>query len=154
MAIAENDLIESFGTETEVTTGPAEVTDGNYSTADDMSEWTNADDAPHAMFRFVLTTAGLGAAPAGNCTLYARCMNIDGATDSVIPSDESPHLRIGTLVVNRVDADQENIHGPFKLPNYKTSSVFEFYIKNDMGTTTGTGWELHVIPVTVGPHPA
>ena len=36
MAIAENDLIESFGTDrTEVTTGPAEVTDGNYSTADD-----------------------------------------------------------------------------------------------------------------------
>ena len=95
MAIAENDLIESFGTQDEVTTSPAEVTDGNYSIADDTMVWVNDDDAPHAMFRFVLTSAGLGGIPTGNCTLYARCMNIDGSTtDSVIPSDESPHLRI------------------------------------------------------------
>jgi hypothetical protein len=106
------------------------------------------------MFRLVLTATGLGGIPTGDCRLFARCMNIDGSTeDAVVPSLASPTILLGTLIVNRADVDQENIHGPFRLPNYKTSSEFEFYLENNMGVTTGTGWELHVIPMTGGPHP-
>ncbi len=155
MAIGTDSTIDFHGTQDEVTTTPAEVTDGLFSIASDTSIWPNDDDAPWAMFRLVLTSAGLGGAPAAGATvsLLARSMNIDGSTaDQVAPQADFEHQSLGQFPVENQDINQEIMIGPIRLPNYKTSSEFEFYIKNNLGVTTGTGWELHVIPTTYGPH--
>ena len=155
MTIAEDALIEFFGTQDEVTTSPATVADAAYSIASDTSEWTNDDDAPFAMFRLLLTAAGLGGAPTGDVNLYAQCIDIDGSTgDQAFPSDNFPHTYLGTFPILRTDTDQQSVIGPIKLPNYKTSSTFVFVIQNQMGVATGATWTLHVTPVTYGPHPA
>ena len=157
MAIAENALIDFFGTQDEVTTSPAEVTDGSFSIASDTSTWTNGDDAPTAMFRLLLTAAGLGGVPTagGVINLFAQPQNIDGSTgDQFIPSANFPHTYLGSFPIEDQDADQQILIGPLRLPNYKTISEFIYFIENQMGQTTGTTWTLHVIPSTLGPHPA
>ena len=124
------------------------------SIASDTSTWTNDDDAPMAMFRLLLTSAGLGGAPDGGViNLYAQAQNIDGSTgDQYAPSSTFMHTYLGSFPIQESDADQQILIGPIRLPNYKTSSEFIFFIENQMGVTTGTGWELHVIPMTIGPH--
>jgi len=153
MAISTSDAIHKFGTQDEVTTTPAAVTDTSWSIASDTSTWTNDDDAPMAMWRLLLTAAGLGGAPDGGVIdLYLQPQNIDGSTgDQYAPSDNFAHTYIGSFPIQQTDADQQILIGPFPLPNYKTSSEFIPFIKNNMGQTTGTGWELHVIPVAIGP---
>jgi hypothetical protein len=154
MAITTDSVIHFFGTQDEVTTTPAEVTDGSFSIASDTSTWTNDDDAPLAMWRLVLTAAGLGGAPdGGTIDLYLQPQNIDGSTaDQFIPSANFLHTYIGSFPIQQTDANQQILIGPIGLPNYKTSSEFIPFIHNQMGQTTGTGWELHVIPMTYGPH--
>lgn len=154
MAISTDAAIDFFGTQDEVTTTPAAVTDTSYSIATDTSTWTNDDDAPTAMFRLLLTAAGLGGAPDGGViNLYSQAQNIDGSTgDQFIPSANFQHTYLGSFPIQQTDADQQIVIGPIRLPNYKTSSEFIFFIENQMGVTTGTGWELHVIPMTTGPH--
>ena len=154
MAIATNAAIDFFGDQDEVTTSPAEVTDTSFSVAGDTSIWINDDDAPMAMFRLLLLQSGLGGAPDANSAinLYAQAQQIDGSTgDQFIPSDSFPHTFLGSFPIEDQDADQQILIGPIRLPNYKTASEFIFFIENQMGVTTGTGWELHVIPMTVGP---
>lgn len=157
MAIAEGAAIDFFGTQDEVTTSPATVADGAFSIATDTSVWPNDDDAPMAMFRLLLTAAGLGGIPdvGGAVNLYAQPQNIDGSTgDQFIPSANYPRTFLGKFLVEDQDADQQHLIGPFRLPNYKTSSEYTFFIENLMGVATGTTWTLHVIPMTTGPHPA
>lgn len=153
MTIDTGARIDFFGTQDEVTTSPATVATGDYSIATDTSVWTNDDDAPEALWRLVLTAAGIGGTPTGDIDLYLQPQNIDGSTgDQIIPSDNFKHTYVGTFPIHKVDADQQIVIGPFDLPNYKTSSEFIPFIKNKMGVATGTTWELHVIPKTDGPH--
>ena len=154
MAIGSDSAIAFFGTQDEVTTSPATVADGNYSIASDTSTWTNDDDAPLAMWRLLLTAAGLGGAPdGGTVDLYLQPQNIDGSTgDQFIPSDNFQHTYIGSFPIQQTDADQQILIGPLALPNYKTSSEFIPFIKNNCGQALGTTWTLHVIPMTYGPH--
>ena len=154
MAIGTDSAVYFFGTQDEVTTSPATVADGAYSIATDTSTWTNDDDAPLAMWRLLLTAAGLGGAPdGGTVDLFLQPQNIDGSTgDQFIPSDNFVHTYIGSFPIQKTDADQQILIGPLVLPNYKTSSEFIPFIKNNTGVALGTTWTLHVIPVTVGPH--
>jgi hypothetical protein len=152
MAIGTNARVDFFGTQDEVTTSPATVANGAYSIASDTGIWTNDDDAPEAMWRLLLTAAGLGGVPTGDVDLFLQPQNIDGATgDQIIPSDLFKHTYVGTFPIHKADADQQILIGPFELPNYKTSSEFIPFIKNKMGFATGTTWTLHVIPMTDGP---
>ena len=155
MAIGTDAAIDFFGTQDEVTTSPATVADGAFSIATDTSTWTNDDDAPMAMFRLLLTAAGLGGAPTAGTVvnLYAQPQNIDGSTgDQFIPSANFPHTFLGSFPVEDADSDQQIVIGPIRLPNYKTSSEFIFFIENQIGVALGTTWTLHVIPMTTGPH--
>ena len=155
MAIGTDAAIDFFGTQDEVTTSPATVVNGAFSIATDTSIWTNDDDAPFAMFRLLLTAAGLGGVPTAGATvdLLARLMNIDGSTgDQFAPNADFEHTYLGSFPIENQDIDQQIMIGPIRLPNYKTSSEFEYYIKNSMGQATGTTWTLHVIPMTLGPH--
>ncbi len=162
MTITENDLIHSFGTEDEATSvspQPGAVADTAFSVEADVPGWTNSDDAPMAMFRLKLTAAGLGGVPdGGTINLYSRSMDIDLGSSPLVhqttPSATFLHKLLGHFPVLESDADQDIVIGPLMLPNYKTSSQYQFYIENQMGQTTGTGWQLFVKPITFGPHPA
>lgn len=154
MAIGTDSVILFFGTQDEVTTAPATVVDGAYSIATDTSTWTNDDDAPLAMWRLLLTAAGLGGAPdGGTVDLYLQPQNIDGSTgDQFIPSANFQHTYIGSFPIQQTDANQQILIGPLPLPNSKTSAEFIPFIHNNTGVALGTTWTLHVIPVTYGPH--
>ena len=154
MTIGTGARIDFLGTQDEVTSTPATVASGDYSIASDTGIWTNDDDAPEAMWRLLLTAAGLGGAPTGNIDLFLQPMNIDGgAGDQFEPSDTFKHTYIGTFPIQQTDADQQILIGPFDLPNFKTSSEFTPFIKNSSGVALGTTWQLFVIPKTDGPHP-
>ena len=64
MAIGTDDLIEKWGSETEVTVAtPGTISDGSFSNSGDVTEWTNSDDAPFADFLLIFqndTTQGDG----------------------------------------------------------------------------------------------
>jgi hypothetical protein len=155
MAIGTNSTIEFHGTADTVHSSPATVADGAFSVASDVSQWTNDDDAPFAYFELQLTAAGLGGAPAAGTTvdLFTRIMDLRGTTDdSLAPQTNFEHYYLGSFPVDDQDADQNIVIGPVRLPNPETSTVHEFYIKNNMGVATGTTWELYVTPVTFGPH--
>ena len=154
MAIATDSAIEFFGTQDTLGTSSASVADAAFSIAGDLSTWTNDDDAPMAMWRLLLTAAGIGGTPdGGTIDLYLQPQDIDGSTgDQIIPSANFLHTYVGSFPIHKVDADQQILIGPFALPNYKTSSSFIPFIHNNMGQTTGTTWTLHVIPQAFGPH--
>ena len=154
MAIGANDSIDKFGTEDELTSLPATVVAGAFSASSDVADWTNDDDAPFALFKLKLTAAGLSAPPitGGTISLFARPMNINGAEDAPVPSASYRKMFLQSFLVNPADADQVHILGPVRLPNYKTSQVYEFFIENGMDVDTGTGWQLWITPTTVGPH--
>ena len=157
MAIAENALIDFFGTQVEITNGTqTSLTDGSFSASGEQTEWTNVDDAPMAMFRLLLTVSGISANPDGGVVnLYAQAQNIDGSTgDQFIPSANFLHTYLGSFPIHEVDASQQILIGPIRLPNYKTSSSYIFLIENQTGVTLGTDFELHIIPMSMGPHPA
>lgn len=157
MTIAENAVIDFFGAQDEVTTTPASVVNDAFSQASDTSEWPNDDDAPSAMFRLVLTAVGLSGAPTVGSVvnLFSQGIGIDGASANQFePSANFPHTYLGSFPIEDQDIDQQIVIGPIRLPNYKATSTYVFWIENKMGVATGTGWELHVIPMTQGPHPA
>ncbi len=142
MAITTDDAIDKFGTQTEITNSPSAVADGAFSVAGDVSAWTNSDDAPTAMFRLLLTAAGLGGAPTTGSVinLFAEPQNIDGSTgDQYEPSADFPHTYLGSFPIMDLDADQQILIGPVRLPNYKTSSEYLFFIENQMGQSQFPG---------------
>ena len=156
MAIGAESTIEFHGTADTIHNSPATVTDGNFSIAGDVSQWTNDDDAPFAYFELRLTAAGLGGAPSAGARvdLFTRLMDLRGTSDdSFTPTvDNFEHYRLGSFPVENQDANQNIVIGPVRLPNAETSQVHEFYIKNETGVALGTTWELYITPATFGPH--
>ena len=158
-AISTDAIINFFGTMDEVTVAsPGSVANGAFSAAGDVSDWTNDDDAPMAMFVLVLQDLS-GAATAGDTIeLYAKPLNIDGTNDHQGPNANVKTIFLGVFVIDAVDpaaTDDVYLLGPVALPNMKTSQEYEFYIYNNLTTVSidAADWELWVIPTTVGPHP-
>ena len=160
MTITTDDLIAKFGTQDEVTVAAAAtVSDGAFSVAGDVNDWTNDDDVPAAMFVLVLND--LSGAPAAGLTvgLYCKPLNIVNTTDDHQgPNTNVETIQLGAFLIDAVDpggANDAYAFGPVELPNFKTSQEYEFYIKNNLGVTIGVGtgdWELWVTPVAYGPH--
>lgn len=153
MAFNSFDLQGKFGTETELTTSPATVATGAFSIASDTSSWVNTDDAPEAMFKFKITAASLAAAPAAGDTidLFMVHENVEGTEDTPTPTDNYPHTYMGSFTLWDSDSDQVHVIGPVTLPNYVTSQSYVPYIRNNMSQATGTGWQLWIKTVSVGP---
>ena len=157
MTIGTDATIDFFGTEDEVTVAsPGAVNAGAFSAAADVSDWTNDDDAPYAMFKLKLTASGLTGAPTAGETvvLYARLLNIESTEDAPVPDSNYRQIRLTSFVLDAADADQVHVRGPIRLPNYKTSQEYEFFIENNMASINigASGWELWVKPITFGPH--
>lgn len=156
MAIDTDSTIDFFGTEDEVTVAsPAAVNADAFSVTGDVVDWTNDDDAPFAMFKLKLTAAGLSAAPVAGevVNLYCRHLNVETAEDTPLPDANYTRTYLGTFVADAADIDQVHVIGPTRLPNYKTSQEYEFFIENKLTPNIGaSGWELWVTPMTYGPH--
>lgn len=154
MAIGTDSTIDFFGTTDQViNVAGAAITDGNFSDSGDLTQWTNDDDAPYAVFAFDLT---LSANPtAGTAvSLYARPMNVSDTTqDSNEPATTVRHYFLGALPMDSGGTAQIGVVGPVRLPNMQTSQVYDFYIENNSGASINTGSTVDVTPVTHGPHP-
>lgn len=149
MAIGTDAAVDYFGDIDTLGTGSAEVTNGSYSIAGDLSTWTNDDNARSA---FVTLLANFSTNPdAGSgINLYLRLLNIEGANDAEIPSDNMQQGFVGTFLLNAVTTAQHpwlNI----QLPNSKSSQEYEYYIKVAAGQTLPAGWDIFVGPKAVGP---
>jgi hypothetical protein len=159
MAIGTDDAIHKFGTQDQVTVAsPGSVANGAFSAAGDVTDWTNDDDAPMAIFVLVLQDLS-GAATAGDTIdLYCKPLNVVNTTgDHQGPGTNIESIYLGSFLVDAVDpaaTDDNYVLGPVGLPNTKSSQEYEFYIYNNLTTVSidAADWELWVTPVTYGPH--
>lgn len=150
MAIGTDATIDFFGATDTVLSSPSNIADTNFQGS---SAWTNDDDAPFAMFR-LQTACSVAPAQGAYVNLYARPLNVDSTNDMPVPDASFAHLWLGAFPLDTVTATQEILLGPVRLPNFKTSSEYEFYIENRTGQTmTGASTNLAVTPMTYGPHP-
>ena len=153
MAIGTNDSIDKFAAQSRIDSTPATVIDGAFSIAGDVVQFTNTLDAPFGNWVLKLTAVGLSGIPSvgARVDLYSRLIDIEGTDDSGPPEADYEHIILGSFPVNNADADQNIPLSGLELPNLKTSQIHEFYIKNEMGVSTGTTWELYLTPTTLGP---
>ncbi len=153
MAIAENAAIELFGTKVNLASSSALVASGAFSIASDLVVFTNSDDAPEAALTLELTMA-VAANDNSGCFLFFRARNVDGSNHDSIPEAEYQHTPISFFpVLNGITTIQRSTVR-VTLPNYKSGSEYEVYIRNRTGQEIDAGWTVFVTPVTVGPHPA
>ena len=150
MAIAADSAVHFFGTQDTLGTSSATVADAAFSIAGDLSTWTNDDDAPMASVTALLDWS---VAPDANSAvnLYLRPLNMVSTNDGDVPDANFQHMYVGSFPMNDVTTNQY-ITITISLPNYKTSSEYEFYIENSTGQTIQAGWDLYVTPKTIGPH--
>lgn len=151
MAIGANAAVEFFGTQDDLASSSALVASNGFSIATDLVAWTNDDDALAASVTIELTMA-VAAADNSGVNLFLRSLNVEGTNDDSIPEAEYQHAFIGFFpVLNGITTIQRTTRR-IVLSNYKTSSVWEFYIENKTGQQIDAGWTIFVTPITVGPH--
>jgi len=150
MAIGTDAAIDFFGTQDTLGTSSADVTDGSFSIAGDLSTWPNDDDAPQAS---VILEVNYSVAPTANTAVlfYARLLNIESTNDAEIPDANNQHIFLGKFSVNDVTTAQF-IPIIVSLPNNNTAQDYEFYVENQTGQTMPAGWDIHITPKTIGPH--
>ena len=149
MAIGTNAAIEFFGTQDSLANSSAAVATTAFSVAGDVVAWTNDDDAPTASITLVMTPAS---APAGNkfINLYARYQDPVTTADAPVPALTFPHKFMGAFPIS-VSASAQDITIDIRLENWKTSSIYVFYIENKLAVSVNAGWALHITPKTIGP---
>jgi len=155
MAIGTDSAVHFWGTPDVLGNTTSAVVDAAFSdTTNDLDQWTNADDAPLAIFALEFTTSTTGTAGT-SVDLYCQPMNIGsaGTEDSETPDANFPHIYLGSFPHNNPSTSaQTATFGLVGLPNVITSQPYVFYIQNNLGQTISAGWELTVTPVTIGPH--
>ncbi len=150
MAIGTDAAVEFFGTQDALDTTSSAVTSTSFSDGvNDLLLWTNDDDAPMASITLECTFASTPTV-GSSVNLYARTMNSVSTSDADAPDANFLHIWLGAFPVNDVTSAQF-ITIDVLLPNYKTSSEFQFYIENTAGQTISAGWDLHVTPKAFGP---
>jgi hypothetical protein len=152
MAISTDSVIEFYGTQDSLANTTSAVNNGAFSDGtNDLSSWTNDDDAPMAAFVF---TGTYSVAPTANTTvdLYAALQNITSTNDQQAPDANFQHTYIGSFPLND-NTSAQYIAIRAALPNTATSQVYNFYIYNDAGQQLGASWDLQVTPISYGPHP-
>ena len=148
MAIGTDTIIEYFGTREEITSTPSTVANTGFSTLTDIPAWTNDDDAPSAMFTLE-GTSGAAIVAGQTIDLYVRKINVDSTSDDIDIDADFKHEYLGSFPMDVGTAQRYTLES--YLPNFKTSSEFEFRIYNGSGQTL-TSWKLSITPKTVGKH--
>jgi len=163
VAITTNDTILKYGTQDLVTSQSpqvAQVSNGAFSAATDVVDWTNDDDAPLAAFTLVLNDLSGDATAGDTVDLYCKPLKITTNSpqdDHEGPSTTIKSIYLGSFLVDSGDPGASNeayLLGPVALPGTQTSQVYEFYIFNNLTTVniTAAAWELWVTPISFGPH--
>ncbi len=151
MAIGTDSAIEFFGTLDALDTTSGTVASNAFSVAGDLATWTNDDDAPRASITGELDWAVAPSITNPVVNLYAQAIDTVGTDDGEVPDADHQHIYIGTFPINDVTTPQF-ITIDVRLPNWETSSVYQFYIENKTGQTIQAAWDMHVTPKTIGPH--
>lgn len=159
MAIGADSTIEFWGTEDEVTTtgspGPASIANDGFSTAADIVTWTNDDDAPWVYF-LLKVAYGTGPTIGSSIVLHAQQKNLQSSSPSIdnpVPDSNFGGGAIGSFPVDNVTAAQYCPVQLIRLPNYKTSAEWDFFLENKTGQAVSADWQLWAKPATWGPHP-
>jgi hypothetical protein len=155
MAIGTDALIEFFGTQDDLSNTTSAVSNDAFSDGtNDLSAWTNDDDAPEAEFVFKgqFPSGTLDANPHFN--LYARLIDIDGTDDTEVPdaNNLANHICTFNWPVDQGATTDAVVKATGRLPNVETSQVYHFYLENKSGVSLSASWSLKVTPKTVGPH--
>lgn len=155
MAIGTDSAIEFFGTADALGNTTSSVASDAFSDGtNDLTAWTNDDDAPEAAAVLTMQYASGTLDTNPFVALYARLIDIDGATDAPVPDASYQERYLGRFIVDpNLATATDNAHSEkVRLPNVKSSQVYHFYIENKTGVTIAAGWELTITPTTVGPH--
>ena len=152
MAIGTNAAVWFFGTQDDLDSTSALVSDNGFSIASDLVSWTNDDDATHVAVTVELTM-NVAAADNSGVNLYIRALNVEGTNDDSVPKAEHRRTFLGFFpVLNGITTIQRSTKAPLVLPVYKTSSVWEFYLENKTTNEIDAGWTVFVTPLALGPH--
>ena len=152
MAIGTNAAVWFFGTQDDLDSTSALVSDNGFSIATDLVSWTNDDDATHVAV-IVELTMNVAADDNSGVNLYIRALNVEGTNDDSIPEAEYRHTFLGFFpVLNGITTIQRSTIAPLVLPIIKTSSIWDFYIENQTGQEIDAGWTVFVTPMALGPH--
>ncbi len=150
MAISTDAAIEFFGTQSDLDSTSAAVSDAAFSIATDLITFTNSDDAPEAM-AILLVNYSVSPDVNSSINLYLRPLNIVSTNDAEVPDANFQHVYVGRFPVNDVTTAQY-IPIEIKLPNIVTAQEYEVYIENQTGQSMPTGWIIYITPKTIGPH--
>lgn len=158
MAFSTNDGIEKFGAALDTLTaggGTSAVANAAMSATADANTWTNDEDAVMAT---VIGQFEFGAGTVTSNTtidLFARLMNIDGATDAQIPAvTEFEHIYVGSFPLTDAGGSPGLplvVPIEISLPNAKSSQEYDFYIKNNSGIQISAAWTLKIMTKAIGP---
>jgi len=154
MSISTNANIHYFGTQTSLDDSSADVTNGSFSVAGDLVEWTNSDNAPQAIF--VLEVRLVSAGDTGSTIdLFCSPQAIGSSgEDSEDPDANFKHIYLGSFPCDSGAglSIQYVTFGVVNLPEVETSQGYKFFILNNTGQTIDAPWDLSVTPITEGPH--
>lgn len=147
MAIATNDAIDKFGTQTTVVASGSALADTIVS-ASSEGTLTNTDDVREAAAVFTGTFAG---APAANSTvdLYLQPLDIDGTNDAPAPASTYLNVYAGSFPLSSATTQSVPIDIP--LPNTKSGQTYGIFVQNAAGQALNSGWTLKVTPKAIGP---
>jgi len=154
VAIGTNTAVPFFGTTDALDdTTTSAITNDASSVAADITAWTNTDDAPAAnvILRWQYPSGTLD----GDIDLQIRPLNVDGTSDTPVPTFADPVGYVGTFQVDTslaVTTDSILMRSINLLPwMMKTSQEFEFYLINRSGVTISANWDLDIVPMALGP---
>lgn len=155
MAIAEDSLIEFFGTADALGNTTSSIANNVLSDgSNDLNEWTNDDDAPDAMAVIKIDTTSARTIDTV-IGLYCSLKNMVGQAaydEEPVTTANLTHF-LGNFPMRGASGVQY-VGIPIELLNTQSSQVYQFYIYNQSGQTILASWELYIGPKTVGPHPA
>lgn len=154
MAIGTDAAIGFFGTQYTLGTSSASVADDAFSIPSDLSTWTNDDDAKEASMTLLVNWTTTAPDANSVINLYLRRLNVQGINDNPVPDANFQDHYVTSFLLNDVTGAQY-LTNDISLPNAYTSTDYEFYIKNESGSTEAlpAGWDLFLTPTAIGPHP-
>lgn len=137
----------------ETTASSASISDGSFRECD-SDDRQPADDAgfPTGRFEFDTAAGGFSTAPTTGAVLniYEQTINSD-STDSPDPDANNMAGYIGTITIDPADTQQNWVTRPFSL-NKTGGKYWVEWVDGGAGTASiDAGWELRLIPTTIGP---
>ena len=158
MSLATNTAIDVFDsgghadlTGTGTITAIADTQWSTINTTTGLVAWTNTVNAQRASITLKGATASAVASVGKYVDLYLRPINVINTTDDDnIPSDDFKQKHAGSFPMkNGQTAQQATID--IVLPNWTSSSEYEFYLNNESGQTLSADFELWIAPKGTGP---